>query len=57
MLPELSVIPLGRGRSIRADIVDLVKIIDASRLGYRVTGLGPADGLSSKMPRRDAEED
>jgi hypothetical protein len=30
MLLELSVIPLGRGRSISADIVDLVKIIDAS---------------------------
>ena len=32
MLLELSVIPLGRGRSISTDIVDLVKIIDASRL-------------------------
>jgi uncharacterized protein YqgV (UPF0045/DUF77 family) len=34
MLLELiiSVIPLGRGRSISADIVDLVKIIDASGL-------------------------
>jgi uncharacterized protein (TIGR00106 family) len=40
MLLELSVIPLGRGRSISADIVDLVKIIDASRLDYRVTATG-----------------
>jgi uncharacterized protein YqgV (UPF0045/DUF77 family) len=31
---------LGRGRSISADIVDLVKIIDASRLDYRVTAAG-----------------
>ena len=40
MLLELSVIPLGRGRSISADIVDLVKIIDASGLDYRVTAAG-----------------
>jgi hypothetical protein len=32
MLLELSVILLGRGRPISADIVDLVKIIDASGL-------------------------
>ena len=40
MLLELSVIPLGRDRSISADIVDLVKIIDASGLDYRVTAAG-----------------
>jgi uncharacterized protein (TIGR00106 family) len=40
MLLELSVIPLGRGRSISADIVDLVKIIDASGLDYRLTAAG-----------------
>lgn len=40
MLLELSVIPLGRGRSISADIVDLVKIIDASELDYRLTAAG-----------------
>ena len=40
MLLELSVIPLGRGRSINADIVDLVKIIDASGLDYRLTAAG-----------------
>jgi uncharacterized protein (TIGR00106 family) len=40
MLLELSVIPLGRGRSISADIADLVKIIDASRLDYRLTAAG-----------------
>jgi len=40
MLLDLSVIPLGRGRSISTDIVDLVKIIDASRLDYRVTAAG-----------------
>jgi uncharacterized protein (TIGR00106 family) len=40
MLLELSVIPLGRGRSIGADIADMVKIIDASKLDYRVTATG-----------------
>jgi uncharacterized protein (TIGR00106 family) len=40
MLLELSVIPLGRGRSISADLVNLVKIIDASRLDYRLTASG-----------------
>ncbi len=40
MLLELSVIPLGRGRSISSDIVDLVKIIDASGLDYRLTAAG-----------------
>jgi uncharacterized protein (TIGR00106 family) len=40
MLLELSVIPLGRGRSISADIADLVKIIDESGLDYRLTAAG-----------------
>lgn len=40
MLLELSVIPLGRGRSISADIAELVKIIDASGLDYRLTAAG-----------------
>jgi uncharacterized protein (TIGR00106 family) len=40
MLLELSVIPLGRGRSISADIAALVKIIDASGLDYRLTATG-----------------
>ncbi len=40
MLLELSVIPLGRGRSISADVAGLVKIIDASGLDYRVTAAG-----------------
>src|SRR5260370_7968677 len=40
MVLELSVIPLGRGRSISSDIVDLVKIIDASGLDYRLTAAG-----------------
>jgi uncharacterized protein (TIGR00106 family) len=37
MLLELSVIPLGRGRSISADVADLVRIIDTSGLDYRLT--------------------
>jgi uncharacterized protein (TIGR00106 family) len=40
MLLEMSVIPLGRGRSISADVADLVKIIDASGLDYRLTAAG-----------------
>ncbi len=40
MLLELSVIPLGRGRSISADVAALVKIIDASGLDYRLTATG-----------------
>ena len=40
MLMELSVVPLGRGRSISADVADLVKIIDASGLDYRLTAAG-----------------
>jgi uncharacterized protein (TIGR00106 family) len=40
MLLEFSVIPLGRGRSISADVADLVKIIDASGLDYRLTAAG-----------------
>jgi len=40
MLLELSVIPLGRGRSISADVADIVRIIDASGLDYRLTAAG-----------------
>ncbi len=40
MLMDLSVIPLGRGRSISADIAGLVKIIEASHLDYRLTAAG-----------------
>jgi uncharacterized protein (TIGR00106 family) len=40
MLLELSVIPLGRGRSISSDIADLVKLIDGSGLDYRLTAAG-----------------
>jgi uncharacterized protein (TIGR00106 family) len=40
MLLELSIVPLGRGRSISADVTDLVKIVDASGLDYRLTAAG-----------------
>ena len=40
MLLELSIVPLGRGRSISADVADLMKIIDASGLDYRLTAAG-----------------
>lgn len=40
MLMELSVIPLGRGRSISADLAELVKLIDSSGLDYRLTPAG-----------------
>ena len=40
MLMELSILPLGRGESISADLVDILKIIDASGLDYRLTATG-----------------
>jgi uncharacterized protein (TIGR00106 family) len=40
MLLQVSVIPLGRGRSISEDIADVVKIVDASGLDYRLTPAG-----------------
>ncbi len=40
MLLELSVIPLGRGRSLSADLAELLQIIDASGLDYRLTATG-----------------
>ncbi len=40
MLLELSVISLARGRSVSADVADLMKLIDASGLDYRLTAAG-----------------
>lgn len=40
MVMELTIIPLGGGRSISGDIADLVKIIEASGLEYRMTAFG-----------------
>jgi uncharacterized protein (TIGR00106 family) len=40
MLLELSVIPLGRGRSISGDVAEMVKIVEASHLDYRLTATG-----------------
>ena len=40
MLLELCVVPLGRGRSISADIADLVEIFEQSSLDYRMTATG-----------------
>ena len=40
MLLELNVIPLGRGRSIGSDIAEVVKIIDASGVDYKLTAEG-----------------
>jgi len=40
MLLELSVIPVARGPSVSADVAELVKIIDASGLDYRLTPTG-----------------
>ncbi len=37
MLLQLSIVPLARGCSISADLADVVKIIQASGLDYRVT--------------------
>jgi uncharacterized protein (TIGR00106 family) len=40
MVMELTIIPLGRGRSIRSDIADLVGIIEGRGLDYRITAFG-----------------
>ena len=40
MILELTIIPLGRGRSISGDIADLVKIIEGSGQDYRMTASG-----------------
>jgi len=40
MLLELNILPLGRGPSIGSDIADLVKIIDASGVDYKLTAEG-----------------
>lgn len=40
MVMELTIIPLGRGRSISGDIADLVKTIEGSGLDYRMTAFG-----------------
>lgn len=40
MVMELTIIPLGQGRSISGDIATLVKIIEGSDLDYRMTAFG-----------------
>ncbi len=40
MLLELTVIPLGGGRSISADVAGLIELIDQSGLDYQVTAFG-----------------
>jgi len=40
MVMELTIIPLGSGRSLSGAIADLVKIIEGSRLDYRMTAFG-----------------
>ncbi len=37
MLMELDIVPMGRGESVSADLADILKIIDASGLDYRLT--------------------
>jgi uncharacterized protein (TIGR00106 family) len=40
MVMELTIIPLGSGRSMSGDIASLVNIIEASGLEYRMTAFG-----------------
>lgn len=40
MVLELTIIPLGSGRSISGDIASVVKIIESSGLDYRMTAFG-----------------
>lgn len=57
MLHELSVIPLGRGRSVSGDIAELVKIIPASGRDSDGCGndprgkLGAGNGRSPEVPQ------
>lgn len=40
MLMELTIVPLGRGRSLSGDLAELIGRIDQSGLPYRVTPFG-----------------
>jgi uncharacterized protein (TIGR00106 family) len=40
MLMELDIVPMGRGESVSADLTEILKIIDASGLDYRLTATG-----------------
>jgi len=40
MVMELTIIPLGSGRSLSGAIADLLKIIEGSGLDYRMTAFG-----------------
>ncbi len=40
MVMELTIIPLGRGRSVSGDIAELVRIIEGSGLDYRMAAFG-----------------
>ncbi len=60
MLMELTVIPLGTGRSMSTILAGLVKIIDASGLDYQVTAFGtlvegPIDQLMDLAKRCHSE--
>ncbi len=66
MLLQLSIVPLGRGRSISPDLADVVKIIQASGLDYRVTATATIlegdwdqlmDECDQAVPPEDAGKD
>lgn len=40
MLVEFSIIPVGKGSSIGDDIAKVLKIVDASRLPYKINPMG-----------------
>ncbi len=40
MLMELNIVPMGHGESVSADLAEILKIIDASGLDYRLTATG-----------------
>src|SRR5262249_5348708 len=40
MLPELNIIPLGKGTSLSDELAEILKLIDASGLAYQLTPSG-----------------
>jgi ABC-type transporter Mla MlaB component len=57
MLMELTVIPLGRGHSISADLVPLIKIIDSSGLGLLLSAFNSLRAVDGSLSVVNASPD
>ena len=49
MVVELTIIPLGCGRSLSGAIADLEKIIEGTDLDYRMTAFGTLEGTWEEL--------